>query len=55
MKVYVLSSVSIEFGEFQGKTVWGVFKTKEEAELYIKQEKINAFEQYITIDEFTIN
>lgn len=54
MKVYVLSSVSIEFGEFQSKTIWGVFKSKEDAELYINNEKIYAFEKYITIDEFII-
>lgn len=54
MEVYVLSSVSIEFGEFQSKTIWGVFESKEEAELYIKEEKIYAFEKYVTIDKFII-
>lgn len=54
MRVYVLSSVSIEFGEFQNKTIWGVFKSKEEAKTYIEEEKIYAFEKCITIDEFII-
>lgn len=55
MKVYVLSSVSFDcYGEFQDKTVWGVFKSKEDANKYMEDQNVKDIESYISIDEFIL-
>lgn len=54
MDVYVVSSVCFDCGEFQGHTVWGVFKSKEEAIQYIEDENIREFEINVSIDKFSI-
>lgn len=55
MKVYVLSSVSFDcYGEFQDKTVWGVFESEEDAKKHIEDNNIKHNESYISIDEFLL-
>ncbi|MGL4452774.1 MAG: hypothetical protein ACRCTZ_16520 [Sarcina sp.] len=54
MKIYIVSSVNLDCGEYMSKTIWSASKTREEANEYIKVNNIEDYEFDVEIDTFDI-